>query len=109
MKTKKEIVEDLARRRAVETMVQNIAHQSLTADLQDLAQMVYLVLLEYDEEKIMDLWRNEQMDFFIARIIINQYRSNNSPFHTIFRKYRSLSEDITGKDYTDENEGNHKA
>ena len=71
-------------------MVTNIAHKPMSADLQDLSQMVYLILLEYDEQKIQDLWINNQMHFFIARIIINQYNSVNSPFHTIFRKFRLM-------------------
>ena len=90
---KETIIETLAKDRRVEAMVENIAHHSLTADLKDLCQMVYLILLEYDESKLQDLWENEQINFFIARIILNQYRSSNSPFHAIFRKYqeRSLS------------------
>ena len=72
-------------------MVENIAHHSLTADLKDLCQMVYLILLEYDESKLQDLWENEQMNFFLARIILNQYRSSNSPFHSIYRKYQERS------------------
>ena len=74
----------------VETMVTNIAHKPMSADLQDLSQIVYLILLEYDEKKLQDLWINNQMHFFIARIIINQYNSVNSPFHTIFRKFRLM-------------------
>lgn len=81
----------LALERRVETMVENICHNHLTADLKDLCQMVYLILLEYDESKIQDLWENNEINFFIARIIINQYRSSNSPFHTIFRKYQERS------------------
>ena len=90
---KKTIIETLAKDRRVEASVENIAHHSLTADLKDLCQMVYLILLEYDESKLQDLWENDQINFFIARIILNQYRSSNSPFHAIFRKYqeRSLS------------------
>jgi len=84
--SKETIIETLAKERRVEALVENIAHHSLTADLKDLCQMVYLVLLEYDETKLLDLWENEQINFFLARIIINQYRSSNSPFHTIFRK-----------------------
>lgn len=80
------IIQTLAQERRVEALVENIAHHSLTADLKDLCQMVYLVLLEYDDDKILDLWENDQINFFLARIIINQYRSSNSPFHTIFRK-----------------------
>lgn len=99
MMTKNDIVAEIARGRMVEKMVQNIAHQSMTADLQDLSQMVYLILLEYDEEKIQDLWMNNQMSFFLARIIINQFRSSLSPFHITFRKFQELSSDITGMDW----------
>ena len=100
--SKSEIIEEVAKVGMVEHMVQNIAHHTLDADLKDLAQMVYLILLEYDETKLQDLWINEQMGFFLARIIINQYRSSNSPFHTIYRKFRERSEDITGKDWIDD-------
>jgi len=88
------MVEQMARERRVETMVENIARRSLTPELKDLAQMVYLILLEYDEDKLADLWENGQMNFFIARIIINQYRSANSPFFKLFRKYGLKAEDI---------------
>ena len=88
METKAHIIEALAKERRVETLVENIAHQDLTADLKDLCQMVYLVLLEYDETKLLDLWENNQINFFLARVILNQYRSGNSPFHTAIRKFR---------------------
>lgn len=87
---KSEIVNKIAKGKMVEQMVQNIAHQSLSADLKDLCQMVYLILLEYDEQKLQDLWSNNQMNFFLARIIINQFRSTNSPFHTIYRKFQLM-------------------
>lgn len=86
MADKRTIIETLAKEKRVEALVENIAHHSLTADLNDLCQMVYLVLLEYDEEKLRGLWDNGQINFFLARVIINQYRSSNSPFHTTFRK-----------------------
>ena len=91
--SKAHIIETLAQEKRVEALVENIAHHSLTADLKDLCQMVYLILLEYDESKLQDLWENGQINFFLVRIILNQYRSSNSPFHAIFRKYqeRSLS------------------
>ena len=89
---KAEIIETIAQERMVETMVQNIAHQALNADadLADLCQMVYLILLEYDEDKLQDLWEHNQIRFFLARIIVNQYRSSNSPFHSTFRKFRQM-------------------
>ena len=91
-----EMVAKMARERRVETMVENIAKKPLDADLKDLAQMVYVILLEYDENKLLDLWDHGQMNFFVARIIINQYRSGNSPFHKLFRKYGRKAEDIEG-------------
>lgn len=88
--TKAEIIEVIARERMVEAMAQNIAHQALNADLSDLCQMVYLILLEYDEDKLQDLWEHKQIRFFLARIIVNQFRSSLSPFHIIYRKFRGM-------------------
>lgn len=104
MRTKDEIITALAREKVVESMIENIAHQPLSADLMDLSQMVYLILLEYEDSKLLDLWENNQMNFFLARIIINQYRSSNSPFYTLFRKYKLLTEEIEkAYDLADEN------
>ena len=93
--TRREIVEGLAKRGVVEEVCKNIAHlKTLTPDLKDLAQGVYLTLLTYDEEKIVDLWESEALGYFIARIISNQYLSKTSPFFRLFRKFRSLSDEL---------------
>ena len=89
-----EIIDQLARERRVETMLANIAKKPVTGTLEDLCQMVYLILLEYDGAKIEDLWENGQINFFIARILLNQYKSSNSPFYKLFRKYESKCQDI---------------
>ena len=100
--SKETIIEILAKERRVEALVENIAHHSLTADLEDLCQMVYLVLLEYEESKLQDLWVNNQINFFLARIIINQYRSSTSPFYTLFRKFQERSVSMgVGADISD--------
>ena len=84
--TKVEIVEALARERRVERIVQNTAHaRALSQDLRDLCQMVYAYILDYDEDKVVDLWESDALGYFIARIVINQYRSNNSYFHRLIR------------------------
>ena len=94
----RDVVEQLARGRAVEAMVENIARSSLTPDLQDLCQMVYVILLEYEPEKIVDLERNGEMPFFVARVILNQYRSKNSPFYYQIRRFLVQSREITHRD-----------
>lgn len=84
--TRAEIVETLARERRVERIVQNTAHaRALSQDLRDLCQMVYAYILDYDEDKVVDLWETDALGYFIARIVINQYRSNNSYFHRLIR------------------------
>ena len=89
-----EIIDQLAREKRVETMLANIAKKPVSGTLEDLCQMVYLILLEYDGAKIEDLWENGQINFFIARILLNQYKSSNSPFYKLFRKYESKCQDI---------------
>ena len=89
-----EIIDQLYREQRVETMLANIAKKPVSGTLEDLCQMVYLILLEYDDAKIVDLWENNQINFFIARILMNQYRSTNSPFYKLFRKYESKATDI---------------
>lgn len=99
---RRDIIETLAKGRVVEKLIENIAHQPLSPDLKDLSQMVYMVLLEYDSDKIVELWNAGEMNFFIARVILNQYRSTTSPFHYQIRQYILMAQDITGKDWTDE-------
>lgn len=84
--TKAEIVETLARERRVERIVQNTAHsRALSQDLRDLCQMVYAYILDYDEDKVVDLWESDALGYFIARIVVNQYRSGNSAYHRLIR------------------------
>lgn len=86
--TKHEIVERIAREERVEEIIRNVARTStLAPDLQDLAQMVYLWVLEYDDDKIIDLWECDAIDFFLVRIILNQYRSRDSPWRDTFHRH----------------------
>lgn len=88
--TKKEIIARLAEEKAVEGICAAVAHTSvMTADVEDLAQVVYLALLEYAEEKVVTMWKEGALRFFIARVVMNQYRSVNSPFFVQVRKFRS--------------------
>lgn len=96
-----QIIELLAKDKIVEMLACNICKQGLTADVKDLCQMVYLILLEYPEDKIVDLYETKCIRFFLARILVNQFRSSNSPYHRDFRKFRERSNDITEYDFID--------
>lgn len=51
---------------------------------QDLIQEIYLILLEYNEDKLKYLIDNNMIKFFISRIITNNFYSKTSPF---YKKY----------------------
>jgi len=92
--TKFEIVEQIAKERRVEEIVENITHSSSNPALKDLCQLVYLILLDYDEEKIIDLWENNQMSFFLAKVISRQYRSPRSKYYYLYRRFSAKSEPL---------------
>lgn len=86
------IVAELARGKVVERIICNVSgfRPPLPPDLQDLAQMVYEVILTYDREKIEEMHECGQLRFFIARIVTNQFRSSNSLYHRIYRNYNKI-------------------
>lgn len=100
----RKIIAQLAKDRRVEALVCNVArrHEPLGADLQDLCQMIYVFLLEYNPEKIVAMHQRGDLDFFLVRMIVNNLQSVNSRYYYIYRHFRSKTEDITGKDFIDE-------
>lgn len=98
---KTEIVAQLAQRQVVEEMVRNISGKDLDANLRDLVQMVYLILLEYDADKIQNLHENGEIRFFIARVILNQYRSESSEYYRLIRRSSYRNEQLGHKDFAD--------
>lgn len=87
------IIEILAKEKNVEKFIQNTAKTS-APELDDLAQDIYLILLDMEEEKLIQLYDNKQLDYWIARIILNQYFSSTSPFYTKYKKFSHLSDQI---------------
>lgn len=99
MASKEYIIEYLAREHRVETIVCNVARcRRLTANLADLAQDIYLTLMRYEEEVLVDLWDNEQINFFIVRIAINNLRSAKSPYYQKYINFSRRSAEIKDKD-----------
>ena len=103
-KTKYEIIEELAREKIVEKFVHNAAKTS-APELDDLAQDIYLILLQMEEEKLVSLYEKKQLSFWVARIIMNQYFSVTSPFYTKYKKFQHLSDHIN-KDIRNRAENN---
>jgi DNA-directed RNA polymerase specialized sigma24 family protein len=55
----------------------------------DLHQEVFLVLLNYPDEKIEDLYRKKQLMYFVAGILITMWRSPRSDFYRTYRQTKA--------------------
>ena len=55
----------------------------------DLYQEFILIVLEYPQDKLMDVWQNKKFDFWALRTIRNMYNSSTSPFYKKYKKRRS--------------------
>ena len=82
------IIEELYRERVVRNIITNM--NVFEGDVEDLEQEVYAILLEYDVDKIIDMYNKKQLKFFIIGIITRQYFSKTSPFYKKYKKYYSL-------------------
>ena len=89
-----EIVDELAKGRVVEEILGKVAKCPVEGELCDLVQEVYLTLLQYDEEKVRQMYERGELRWFVTRIVTNQYASATSPFYYLFkRRYRRLDAD----------------
>jgi hypothetical protein len=90
--TKREIVKTLAEYNTVERIIQNIGTQSPYAS--DLAQDIYEDLLKKDEDYIKKLWENNEMTFFLVRMVKNNINSVTSPFYRKYEMFRKKSDEL---------------
>lgn len=102
MMEKREIIKEWASNREVERIIEKVIRQPLYDYYQDLANDIYLALLEKDEKLIQGLQDTNSFRFWIAKMVMNNIASNRSPFHTTYRKPRQeCKEEIETKE-TDE-------
>ena len=85
------IIEEIAKKKTVETMVDNMAVPDLYRD--DLIQEIYLILLQYSPEAIQNIWDKGEMDYFISKLITNNYNSKTSRFYYKYKKYNREKDD----------------
>ena len=79
------VIERLAKDKVVEEIVGNVAKDTKDEDLKDLTQDIYMELMTKDEELIDKMYENNQIKFFITRMVVNNIMSSTSRF---FYKYR---------------------
>lgn len=83
---KQEIITELSRERVVEELVSNITKKN-SFEINDLIQDIYLFLLDYDDDKIVELYEKKQLKYFIVRMIYNNYFSVNSRYYYKYKKF----------------------
>ena len=57
-------------------------------DLKDFVQEIWLILLEYDQQQITEMWQNGTLYQWVARVITNQWKSQTSPYHRKIRRWK---------------------
>ena len=86
------IVEQVAKERRVEGIIANVCHSD-APEMQDFAQMIYLALLEKEDELIERLHDRGQMDYYIAAMVQRQWNTDHSAFRDLFYKWQSKAGD----------------
>ena len=87
MLTKHIIVNEIANDKEYKNLCRKFSPQLF----EDLYQDLMVILLQYDESKLILLHETGKIKFFIIKILMNQSRSSTSPFHRI---YRNVNNDI---------------
>ena len=95
--TKPQIIEKLFSSKQFNDCINRIEPDYLRDDLK---AEVLLIVCEIEESKLIGLNERKELNFFVARIIFNQIKSNTSPF---YKKFRSpvISQFYDEKEYTD--------
>ena len=105
MKTKNQIIEKLYKENFIQNIIKKYTTKLTFEDEEDVSQEIYLILLEMPEEEIVQLFNNNQLNFYIVKIIKNQLLSTTSMIYKLYLKNKintvSINEEIT-KNNTEE-------
>lgn len=79
------IIGEIYEKRLVRSILENMRVSS--NDIDDLEQEIYMILLNYNKEKIIQMWEKKQLNYFVVGVITRQYNSKTSPFYKKYKKY----------------------
>lgn len=85
---KTQIISQLANEKLVERVINKI-DSTIMANCPDLANDIYLSLMEKDNDTIVNLFETGQLAFFIIRMVKNNIFSVNSPYYRIYKKHEN--------------------
>lgn len=104
MRTNAQIINEIANGGLVEEIIQGVSYSKFEnqVNLQDLAQDIYLQLLQMRTDKLNDLYTNKQLRYWIARVVVNSIHSKTSPYYYQYKKEQRQSVNINDIDIDDE-------
>ena len=85
---KTQIISQIASENLVERVINKI-DSTIMANYPDLADDIYLSLMEKDNDTIDSLFESGQLAFFIIRMVKNNIFSSNSPYYRIYKKHEN--------------------
>lgn len=92
--TVNQIIEDIHKRKIVEQICFQVGRGEDPDNIKDLIQDVYLALLEKPKKLIISMYEKNELNFFLASIIVRQIRSSTSPYYRMYKKFRNSSKTI---------------
>ena len=54
---------------------------------EDLKSELFLIIAELDENKLIDLYKKNQLKFYVVRVMLNMVRSSKSKFYKLYRNF----------------------
>ena len=95
--TKCDVVEKLYKDGTVDRIIYKLLSSSKNPfDCpEDLIQVIYLLLLQKDDDLIVNLYNKDEIGFYLLKIARNQLLSKNSPYYQKYIRFQSNSDDIT--------------
>ena len=87
--TNQEILNLLASKKEVEKIIKNLGCFNNSA--KDLAQDIYISLMEKDPDLIQALYDKGELNYYITRMVKNNLNSHTSPYHITYRQKRQES------------------
>jgi hypothetical protein len=84
------VVEKVYEQGIIDEIADNLGVPSNEWD--DFLQEIYLILLEYNPEKIIGMYERGELKWWLIRVCINQFCSSNSPYFKKYKKYYTITD-----------------
>lgn len=91
------ITETIVREGLLNRIIRQVTNNSTDDDLKDLIQDLLLSLLL--DTKLVGIYERNELNYYLARLVMNNIASATSPFYRIYKRPRTLGEPLTKKIY----------